>query len=92
MFVVKKLKLYKVINSIFLKNRSPGGRPIHKRKRQDSDWDPVSLISQALKQKFAFQEDDSFEKENRSWESSPFSSPENSRVSSSNIQLIFQFF
>ncbi|CAD7671314.1 unnamed protein product [Nyctereutes procyonoides] len=53
--------------------RSPGGRPIHKRKRQDLHWDPVSLISHARKKKFAFQEDDSFEKENKSWESSPFS-------------------
>ncbi|XP_045150530.1 mitochondrial fission regulator 2 [Echinops telfairi] len=59
--------------------RSPGGRPIHKRKRQNPPWDPVSLISHALKQKFAFQDDDSFERENRSWESSPFSSPETSR-------------
>ena len=59
--------------------RSPGGRPIHKRKREDSLWDLVSLISYALKQKFAFQED-SFEKENNCWESSPFSSPETSRV------------
>ena len=39
-----------------------------------------SLIPNALKQKFAFQ-DDSFDKENRSWECSPFSSPETSRVS-----------
>ena len=60
--------------------RSPGGRPIHKRKREDSPWDLVSLISYALKQKFAFQEEDSFEKENNCWESSPFSSPETSRV------------
>ena len=60
--------------------RSPGGRPIHKRKREDSPWDPVSLISHALKQKFAFQEEDSFEKEDNCWESSPFSSPETSRV------------
>lgn len=81
---------YTKFSSIHLKKyRSPGGRPIHKRKRQNSHWDPVSLISQALKQKFAFQEDDSFEKENRSWESSPFSSPETSRVSSNNVQLIF---
>lgn len=79
-------------NFFLKKNRSPGGRPIHKRKRQNSHWDPVSLISHALKQKFAFQEDDSFEKENRSWESSPFSSPETSRVSYTNGILIFQFF
>ncbi|XP_006980171.2 mitochondrial fission regulator 2 isoform X1 [Peromyscus maniculatus bairdii] len=58
--------------------RSPGGRPIQKRKRQSSQWDPVSLIANALKQKFAFQ-DDSFDKESRSWECSPFSSPESSR-------------
>ncbi|XP_051853778.1 mitochondrial fission regulator 2 [Antechinus flavipes] len=55
--------------------RSPGGRPVHKARRQSSHWDPVSIISHALKQKFAFQEDDSFEKENSSWDSS-FSSPE----------------
>ena len=60
--------------------RSPGGRPIHKRKREDSPWDLVSLISHALKQKFAFQEEDSFEKENNCWESSPFSSPETSKA------------
>lgn len=40
----------------------------------------MSLISNALKKKFAFQ-DDSFDNENRSWECSPFSSPETSRVS-----------
>lgn len=62
----------------FLKTRSPGGRPIQK-KRQSLQWDPVSLISNALKKKFAFQ-DDSFNSENRSWECSPFSSPETSRV------------
>ncbi|KAM4865669.1 mitochondrial fission regulator 2 isoform 1-T2 [Thomomys bottae] len=59
--------------------RSPGGRPIHKKQRRCSQWDPVSLISHALKQKFAFQQDDSFEKGDRSWEPSPFSSPETSR-------------
>lgn len=74
------------------KNRSPGGRPIHKRKRQNSHWDPVSLISHALKQKFAFQEDDSFEKENRSCETSPFSSPETSRVSKVNFSVFLKHF
>lgn len=92
-FVNKELKLHKPLIQksffFFFFNRSPGGRPIHKRKRQDSHWDPVSLISHALKQKFAFQEDDSFEKENRSWESSPFSSPETSRVSYNNVKLMF---
>ncbi|XP_051020042.1 mitochondrial fission regulator 2 [Acomys russatus] len=58
--------------------RSPGGRPIQKKKRKSSQWDPVSIIANALKQKFAFQ-DDSFDRENRSWECSPFSSPETSR-------------
>lgn len=82
--VPNMLDVLKDLNKIKLRaiERSPGGRPIHKRKRHSSQWDPVSLISQALKQKFAFQEDDSFEKENRSWEASPFSSPETSRVSS----------
>ncbi|XP_016060410.1 PREDICTED: mitochondrial fission regulator 2 isoform X1 [Miniopterus natalensis] len=87
------LDVLKDMNNVKLRaiERSPGGRPIHKRKRHSSQWDPVSLISQALKQKFAFQEDDSFDKENRSWESSPFSSPETSRMSSNNVKLIFQF-
>ncbi|KAM9234796.1 mitochondrial fission regulator 2 [Dugong dugon] len=79
--VPNMLDVLKDMNQVKLRaiERSPGGRPIHKWKRQNSHWDPVSLISHALKQKFAFQEDDSFEKENRSWESSPFSSPETSR-------------
>uniref|UniRef100_A0A8C0WEX2 Mitochondrial fission regulator n=1 Tax=Castor canadensis TaxID=51338 RepID=A0A8C0WEX2_CASCN len=85
------LDVLKDMNKVKLRvvERSPGGRPIHKRKRQSSQWDPVSLISHALKQKFAFQEDDSFDKEDRSWESSPFSSPETSRVSSDNMALHF---
>ncbi|XP_037376335.1 mitochondrial fission regulator 2 [Talpa occidentalis] len=79
--VPNMLDVLKDLNKVKLRaiERSPGGRPIHKRKRQNSPWDPVALISHALKQKFAFQEDHSFEKENRSWESSPFSSPETSR-------------
>ncbi|XP_060046380.1 mitochondrial fission regulator 2 isoform X1 [Erinaceus europaeus] len=80
--VPNMLDVLKDMNKVKLRavERSPGGRPIHKRKRRSSDWDPVSLISHALRQKFAFQADDSFDKENRSWESSPFSSPETSRV------------
>ncbi|XP_066104098.1 mitochondrial fission regulator 2 [Saccopteryx bilineata] len=79
--VPNMLDVLKDMNKIKLRaiERSPGGRPVHKRKRHSSQWDPVSLIAQALKQKFASQEDDSFEKENRSWESSPFSSPETAR-------------
>ncbi|XP_059129029.1 mitochondrial fission regulator 2 isoform X1 [Peromyscus eremicus] len=74
------LDVLKDMNEVRLRpvERSPGGRPIQKRKRQSSQWDPVSLIANALKQKFAFQ-DDSFDKESRSWECSPFSSPESSR-------------
>lgn len=80
--VPNMLDVLKDMNKVKLRaiERSPGGRPIHKRKRHNSPWDPVSLISHALKQKFASQEEDSFEKENNSWESSPFSSPETSRV------------
>ncbi|XP_005390537.1 PREDICTED: mitochondrial fission regulator 2 [Chinchilla lanigera] len=79
--VPNMLDVLKDLNKVKLRaiERSPGGRPIHKRKRQSSHWDPVSVISQALRQKFAFQEDDSFDKENRSWESSPFPSPETFR-------------
>ncbi|NXN09225.1 MTFR2 regulator, partial [Indicator maculatus] len=60
--------------------RSPGGTPISKpKKRQSSEWDPVALLTHALKQKFAHKnddEDDSTDKENQSFDSSPFSSPE----------------
>ncbi|XP_037699261.1 mitochondrial fission regulator 2 isoform X2 [Choloepus didactylus] len=79
--VPNMLDVLKDMNKVKLRaiERSPGGRPIHKRRRHSSHWDPMSLISHALKKKFAFQEDDSFEKENRPWESSPFSSPETSR-------------
>ncbi|XP_007944508.1 mitochondrial fission regulator 2 [Orycteropus afer afer] len=79
--VPNMLDVLKDMNQVKLRaiERSPGGRPIHKKKRQNPHWDPVSLISHALKQKFAFQDDDSFEKENRSWDSSPFSSPETSK-------------
>ncbi|KAM5263987.1 mitochondrial fission regulator 2 [Ctenodactylus gundi] len=86
--VPNMLHVLKDLNKVKLRaiERSPGGRPIHKRKRQSSHWDPVSLISHALKQKFASQLDDSFDKENNSWESSPFSSPETSKVS---LDIIF---
>ncbi|XP_029388963.1 mitochondrial fission regulator 2 isoform X1 [Mus pahari] len=78
--VPNMLDVLKDMNKVNLRpvERSPGGRPVQKRKRRSSEWDPVSLISNALKQKFAFQ-DDSFDKENSSWECSPFSSPETSR-------------
>lgn len=77
--VPNMLDVLKDMNKVKLRpiERSPGGRPIQK-KRQSLQWDPVSLISNALKKKFAFQ-DDSFNSENRSWECSPFSSPETSR-------------
>lgn len=78
--VPNMLDVLKDMNKVKLRpiERSPGGRPIQKQKRQSLQWDPVSLISSALKQKFAFQ-DDSFDSENRSWECSPFSSPETSK-------------
>ncbi|XP_040584153.1 mitochondrial fission regulator 2 isoform X2 [Mesocricetus auratus] len=78
--VPNMLDILKDMNKVKLRpiERSPGGRPIQKQKRQSSQWDPVSLIANALKQKFASQ-DDSFDTENRSWECSPFSSPETSR-------------
>ncbi|XP_072493773.1 mitochondrial fission regulator 2 isoform X2 [Notamacropus eugenii] len=69
--------------------RSPGGRPVRKTRRQSSHWDPVSIISHALKQKFAFQEDDSFEIENSSWDSS-FSSPETTKVLLSDVSALMR--
>ncbi|NXU09144.1 MTFR2 regulator, partial [Pardalotus punctatus] len=76
------MDVLKDLNKVQLRavERSPGGTPVSKRKkRQSSDWDPVALLTHALKQKFAHKnddEDDSLDKENQSFDSSPFSSPE----------------
>ncbi|XP_029452481.1 mitochondrial fission regulator 2 isoform X2 [Rhinatrema bivittatum] len=61
--------------------RSPGGTPITKTKKRNSLSDPAALIAHALKQKFAHRknDDDSFGKENKSFEDSSFSSPETPR-------------
>ncbi|XP_060095914.1 mitochondrial fission regulator 2 isoform X2 [Heteronotia binoei] len=59
--------------------RSPGGTPLPKTKKVIRlQWDPAALIAEALKEKFAAHnnDDDSFDKENRSSDASPFSSPE----------------
>lgn len=47
-----------------------------------SQWDPAALIAEALKEKFAAQNNisDSFDKENRSYDASPFSSPDTPMV------------
>ncbi|XP_054050230.1 mitochondrial fission regulator 2 isoform X1 [Rissa tridactyla] len=76
------MDVLKDLNKVQLRaiERSPGGTPLSRpKKRQSSDWDPVALLTHALKQKFAHKnddEDDSLDKENRSFDSSPFSSPE----------------
>ncbi|XP_074891884.1 mitochondrial fission regulator 2 [Buteo buteo] len=76
------MDVLKDLNKVQLRaiERSPGGTPLSRpQKRQSSDWDPVALLTHALKQKFAYkngEEDDSMDKENRSFDSSPFSSPE----------------
>ncbi|NXY70400.1 MTFR2 regulator, partial [Glareola pratincola] len=80
------MDVLKDLNKVQLRaiERSPGGTPLSRpKKRQSSDWDPVALLTHALKQKFAHKnddEDDSLDKENRSFDSSPFSSPEMSLV------------
>ncbi|KFV06281.1 Mitochondrial fission regulator 2, partial [Tauraco erythrolophus] len=80
--VPSMMDVLKDLNKVHLRatERSPGGTPLSKpKKRQSSDWDPVALLTHALKQKFAHKnddEDDSLDKENRSFDSSPFSSPE----------------
>lgn len=64
---------------VFYSFRSPGGTPLPRtKKRRSLPLDPVSLLTRALKQKFAHQtyDDDSSDKENRSFDASPFSSPE----------------
>ncbi|NXT26554.1 MTFR2 regulator, partial [Syrrhaptes paradoxus] len=76
------MDVLKDLNKVQLRatERSPGGTPLSRpKKRQSSDWDPVALLTHALKQKFAHKiddEDDSLDKENQSFKSSPFSSPE----------------
>nr|XP_056709596.1 mitochondrial fission regulator 2 [Euleptes europaea] len=71
----------KDINKVKLRavERSPGGTPLPKTKKVNRlQWDPAALIAKALKEKFAAysNSDDSFDKENRSSDASPFSSPE----------------
>ncbi|XP_064913194.1 mitochondrial fission regulator 2 [Columba livia] len=79
--VPSMMDVLKDLNKVQLRatERSPGGTPLSRpKKRQSSGWDPVAVLTHALKQKFAHRddEDDSLDKENRSFESSPFSSPE----------------
>ncbi|NXX48820.1 MTFR2 regulator, partial [Tricholaema leucomelas] len=80
--VPRMMDVLKDLNKVQLRavERSPGGTPLSKpKKRQSSEWDPVALLTHALKQKFAHRsddEDDSLDKENQSFDSSPFSSPE----------------
>ncbi|NXJ67913.1 MTFR2 regulator, partial [Rostratula benghalensis] len=84
--VPSMMDVLKDLNKVQLRavERSPGGTPLSRsKKRQSSDWDPVALLTQALKQKFAHnmnEDDDSLDKENQSFDSSPFSSPEISLV------------
>uniref|UniRef100_A0A8C8SXL1 Mitochondrial fission regulator n=1 Tax=Pelusios castaneus TaxID=367368 RepID=A0A8C8SXL1_9SAUR len=82
--VLSMMDVLKDINKIRLRviEKSPGGTPLPKtRKRQDSHLDPATLIAHALKQKFAHQiASDSLDKENRSFDTSPFSSPEDPMV------------
>ncbi|XP_074025250.1 mitochondrial fission regulator 2 [Numenius arquata] len=86
------MDVLKDLNKVQLRaiERSPGGTPLSRpKKRQSSDWDPVALLTQALKQKFAHKnndEDDSLDKENLSFDSSPFSSPEISLVGRCNLK------
>ncbi|XP_039916716.1 mitochondrial fission regulator 2 isoform X2 [Hirundo rustica] len=76
------MDVLKDLNKVQLRavERSPGGTPLSRpKKTQSPDWDPVALLTHALKQKFAHKnddEDDSLDKENNSFDSSPFSSPE----------------
>ncbi|NXM51976.1 MTFR2 regulator, partial [Illadopsis cleaveri] len=81
-YIPSMMDVLKDLNKVQLRavERSPGGTPLSRpKKMQSSDWDPVALLTHALKQKFAHKnddEDDSLDKENNSFDSSPFSSPE----------------
>ncbi|XP_018412432.1 PREDICTED: mitochondrial fission regulator 2 [Nanorana parkeri] len=78
--VPSMLDVLKDMNSIRLRavERSPGGTPLtRKDKKRRSLNDPAAIIAHALKLKFAHRhKDESLDKENRSYEDSPFSSPE----------------
>uniref|UniRef100_A0A6J0SJE5 Mitochondrial fission regulator n=1 Tax=Pogona vitticeps TaxID=103695 RepID=A0A6J0SJE5_9SAUR len=80
------MDVLKDINKVKLRaiERSPGGTPLPKTKKvMQSQWDPATLIAEALKEKFASHlSDDSFDKENRSYDASPFSSPDTPMVHS----------
>ncbi|KAJ7341960.1 hypothetical protein JRQ81_008031 [Phrynocephalus forsythii] len=81
------MDVLKDINKVRLRavERSPGGTPLPKTKKiMQSQWDPATLIAEALKEKFAshLNLDDSSDKENRSWDASPFSSPDTPMVGS----------
>uniref|UniRef100_A0A8C7S468 Mitochondrial fission regulator n=1 Tax=Oncorhynchus mykiss TaxID=8022 RepID=A0A8C7S468_ONCMY len=65
----------------FTKIRSPGGTPVRRRRSKGAALlsDPASMIAEALRRKFAHRRlDDSYDKENRSVELSPFGSPDTS--------------
>ncbi|KAJ8355770.1 hypothetical protein SKAU_G00185640 [Synaphobranchus kaupii] len=74
------LDVLKDLNQVKLREveRSPGGTPVRKKsKKVVSLSDPAALIAEALKRKFSHRhKEDSFDKENRSFELSPFGSPE----------------
>ncbi|XP_066556165.1 mitochondrial fission regulator 2 isoform X2 [Amia ocellicauda] len=78
------LDVLKDLNKVQLRSteRSPGGTPVMKKdKKRVCLSDPASLIAEALKRKFAHRhKEDSFDKENRSFETSPFGSPEVPRI------------
>ncbi|KAG2467061.1 AHI1 protein, partial [Polypterus senegalus] len=78
------LDVLKDINKVQLRavERSPGGTPVMRKDRKRvSLSDPAALIADALKRKFAHrQKEDSFDKENRSFDTSPFGSPETPKL------------
>ncbi|XP_070589699.1 mitochondrial fission regulator 2 [Erythrolamprus reginae] len=79
------MDVLKDINNVKLRaiEKSPGGTPVPKRNKiKPSQWDPAALIAEALKEKFASQSNDSFDKENNSYGASPFSSPDTPMVDS----------
>ncbi|KAA0707243.1 Mitochondrial fission regulator 2 [Triplophysa tibetana] len=79
------LEVLRDLNQVKLRTveRSPGGTPVRRRRSKGVTCasDPAALIAEALKRKFAHrQRDDSFGKENRSTELSPFGSPDTPRI------------
>ncbi|XP_045577166.1 mitochondrial fission regulator 2 isoform X2 [Salmo salar] len=89
--VLTMLDVLNDLNQVKLRSveRSPGGTPVRRRRSKGTALlsDPASMIAEALRRKFAHHRlNDSYDKENRSSELSPFGSPDTSPCHSKRSQ------